>query len=241
MEPDDGAALPQSWNGSPAVRPGEKMYQMSASDDRNLLLQQATMAQRGLRPQTSGDFWNVSPEDKAGGKKKKKKKDKKAKSAVDVTSPPWLQNGNIFHFNNRGTMNFQVEHLGTIKVDQSDVQRNPYNSIKRVKDLVTRGEGWVRDVVLMISDSEVIMKEDGTQENLKRFPMAQIQMCKYLDDEEGGLLMLCVQSGDAYNPDIHVYQCAMTPAKTICEEINDSIKQYFVRSQDRRKVTCCYH
>ena len=51
----------------------------------------------------------MSPEDKAGGKKKKKKKDKKAKSAVDVTSPPWLQNGNIFHFNNRGTMNFQVE------------------------------------------------------------------------------------------------------------------------------------
>lgn len=41
--------------------------------------------------------------------------------------------------------------------------------------------------------------------------MAHIQMCKYLDDEEGGLLMLCVQSGDAYNPDIHVYQCAMTP------------------------------
>ena len=28
---------------------------------------------------------------------------------------------------------------------------------------MTRGEGWVRDVVLMISDSEVIMKEDGTQ------------------------------------------------------------------------------
>ena len=32
-------------------RPAEKMYQMSASDDRNLLLQQAAMAQRGLRPQ----------------------------------------------------------------------------------------------------------------------------------------------------------------------------------------------
>ena len=34
-------------------RPAEKMYQLSASDDRNLLLQQAAMAQRGLRPQVS--------------------------------------------------------------------------------------------------------------------------------------------------------------------------------------------
>ena len=49
------------------------------------------------------------------------------------------------------------------------------------------------------------------QDNLKRFPMALIQMCKYLSDEEGGVLMLCVQSGDAYNPDIHVFQCIMTP------------------------------
>ena len=28
---------------------------------------------------------------------------------------------------------------------------------------MTRGEGWVRDVVLMVTDSELIMKEDGTQ------------------------------------------------------------------------------
>ena len=40
--------------------------------------------------------------------------------------------------------------------------------------------------------------------------MAQIQMCKYLDDEEGGILMICVQSaGNAYKPDIHVFQCTM--------------------------------
>lgn len=32
-----------------------------------------------------------------------------------------------------------------------------------VQDLVTRGEGWVRDVVLIITDSEVIMKEDASQ------------------------------------------------------------------------------
>ena len=32
-------------------RPADKMYQLSANDDRNLLLQQAAMAQRGLRPQ----------------------------------------------------------------------------------------------------------------------------------------------------------------------------------------------
>ena len=41
--------------------------------------------------------------------------------------------------------------------------------------------------------------------------MAQIQMCKYLDDEDGGILMICVQSGDAYHPSIHVFQCVMTP------------------------------
>ena len=35
-------------------RPAEKMYEMSASDDRNLLLQQAALAQRGaLRAQVS--------------------------------------------------------------------------------------------------------------------------------------------------------------------------------------------
>lgn len=55
----------------------------------------------------STDFWNLPSEDKGG--KKKKKKDKKAKSAIDVTSPPWLQNSNIFQFNNVGTSSFQVE------------------------------------------------------------------------------------------------------------------------------------
>lgn len=40
--------------------------------------------------------------------------------------------------------------------------------------------------------------------------MAQIQMCKYLDDEDGGILMICVQSSDVYDPDIHVFQCTMT-------------------------------
>lgn len=38
-------------------RPMEKMYQVSSSDDRNLLLQQAAMAQRGLRPQASVGTW----------------------------------------------------------------------------------------------------------------------------------------------------------------------------------------
>ena len=28
---------------------------------------------------------------------------------------------------------------------------------------MTRGEGWVRDVVLMVGSSDVIMKEDSTQ------------------------------------------------------------------------------
>ena len=28
---------------------------------------------------------------------------------------------------------------------------------------MTRGEGWVRDVVLMVTDSEIVMKEDSTQ------------------------------------------------------------------------------
>ena len=32
-----------------------------------------------------------------------------------------------------------------------------------LQDLVTRGEGWVRDVVLMIGSSDVTMKEDSTQ------------------------------------------------------------------------------
>ncbi|XP_065901844.1 epidermal growth factor receptor kinase substrate 8-like isoform X2 [Dysidea avara] len=234
MEPDDGAALPQSWNGSPAVKPADKMYQLSASDDRNLLLQQAAMAQRGLRPQTTGDFWNISaPDDKNTGKKKKKK-DKKSKSTSDMISP-LSQNGDIFQFSHNQTLSFQVEHLGTISVSPSEVQRNPYDSIKRVKDLVTRGEGWVRDVVLMVGSSDVIMKEDSTQENLRRFPMAQIQMCKYLDDDGGGILMFCVQSGERYQPDIHVFQCNMSSAKMICEEINGSIQQYFMRSQERRK------
>ena len=31
------------------------------------------------------------------------------------------------------------------------------------QDLVTRGEGWVRDVVLMVGSSDVTMKEDSTQ------------------------------------------------------------------------------
>ena len=45
--------------------------------------------------------------------------------------------------------------------------------------------------------------------------MAQITMCKYLDDEYGGILMICVQSSDAYNPDIHVFQCIMTPVSVV--------------------------
>ena len=40
--------------------------------------------------------------------------------------------------------------------------------------------------------------------------MAQIQMCKYLDDDGGGILMFCVQSGERYQPDIHVFQCNMS-------------------------------
>lgn len=44
--------------------------------------------------------------------------------------------------------------------------------------------------------------------------MAQIQMCKYLDDDEGGILMICVQSEDSYNPDIHVFQCNMNPVSS---------------------------
>jgi len=41
--------------------------------------------------------------------------------------------------------------------------------------------------------------------------MGQIQMCKYLDDDDGGILMICVQSDHSYNTDIHVFQCIMTP------------------------------
>ena len=43
--------------------------------------------------------------------------------------------------------------------------------------------------------------------------MAQIQMCKYLEDDGGGILMLCVQSGQRYQPDIHVFQCNMNPVR----------------------------
>jgi len=53
-----------------------------------------------------------------------------------------------------------LQHLATMPVEG---QLSPYESVRKVRDLITRGDIWTQEVILAITSTDIIIKDGSTR------------------------------------------------------------------------------
>lgn len=55
------------------------------------------------------------------------------------------------------------QHLATMPVEGHLTHVSPYESIRKVKSLISRGDIWTQDVVLTVTSDEIVIKDGVTR------------------------------------------------------------------------------
>jgi len=217
------AQRPQpNMNGGPLVNmPGEQLLPLTRQEDTAFVLQQAanarstnTQTRLALMSSREGTFPYTPPmgQKRKKDKKTKDKKGKKEKKEMKISAPLNVRHvgmPDVTHLSNPlpEQSNFPVEHLATMPVEG---QLSPYESVRKVRDLITRGDIWTQEVILAITSTDIIIKDGSTRNSLNVIPLNTVASCNFLQDSGGNVLMVSSQNLGSPTPKLHFFQCTMT-------------------------------
>ncbi|XP_072163109.1 epidermal growth factor receptor kinase substrate 8-like [Diadema setosum] len=123
---------------------------------------------------------------------------------------------------------FPVEHLYTFPMDKKEGVLSVEDGIRKLRLLDAKGKIWSQDVRLTMTEKDVILLDEYTQETLEVFPLqdigaisAEIKQCNY-----DSLLVIIVRYGNKRVPEMMMFQCEQVPAPEIARSLQRAVDYY---------------
>ncbi|XP_054757717.2 epidermal growth factor receptor kinase substrate 8-like isoform X3 [Lytechinus pictus] len=120
---------------------------------------------------------------------------------------------------------FPVEHLYTFAMDKKDGVVSVEDGIRKLRILDAKGKIWSQDVRLMVTEKEVVLMDEYTQETLEVFPLqdigavsAELKQCNY-----DSLLVIIVRYTSKRVPEMMMFQCEQISAPDIARSLQKAV------------------
>ncbi|XP_006818811.1 epidermal growth factor receptor kinase substrate 8-like [Saccoglossus kowalevskii] len=132
---------------------------------------------------------------------------------------------------------FPVEHLATFSVDRKDAVLTVEDSIRKLKLMDAKGKIWSQEMTLQITDREIILVDNETQETLENFPLNTIIMTTAVINEcnYNSVLVFSCKDHSQKTPDMHLFQCDHIQADVIAAELQSSMEYATGKNKQKRK------
>ncbi|XP_070566544.1 LOW QUALITY PROTEIN: epidermal growth factor receptor kinase substrate 8-like [Ptychodera flava] len=120
---------------------------------------------------------------------------------------------------------YPVEHLATFSVDRKEAVLTVEDSIRKLKLMDAKGKIWSQEMTLQLTDREIILIDNETQETLENFPLNSIIMATAVINEcnYNSVLVFSCKDSSQKNPDMHLFQCDHIPADVISGDLQNAV------------------
>ncbi|XP_036254064.1 epidermal growth factor receptor kinase substrate 8-like protein 3 [Molothrus ater] len=114
-----------------------------------------------------------------------------------------------------------VEHLLTVPLERE--LRSAEDSLRRLRELQEQGRIWGQDVILEVTDQELVLSDVESKEELEAFPLGSVQGCSAGLDN--AVLAIIVQERNPPRSSVLLFQCERLGAETLRSSLEKVLRQ----------------
>ncbi|NWT62381.1 ES8L3 protein, partial [Erythrocercus mccallii] len=114
-----------------------------------------------------------------------------------------------------------VEHLLTVHLERE--LRSAQDCLGRLRELQEQGRIWGQDVVLEVTEQELVLSDVESKEELEAFPLGSVQGCSTGLDNR--VLAVSVQERNPPRSSVLLFQCERLGAETLRSSLEKVLRQ----------------